>query len=76
MTVNELVSLAIGETEKLHSGEVFLVRELFKGYEWNRISRSDRLLIGTLFLNQINSSRNNIIVIEKTSSGQQKYRIK
>ncbi len=76
MTVNEMVNLAITETKKLHSGEVFLVRELFKGYEWNRISRSDRLLIGILFLNQINSSQSNIIVIEKTSSGQQKYRIK
>ena len=74
--VNDLFSMAINETKKLEPGEVFLVRDLFKGYQWNRISRSDRLLLGTLFLNFTNSNGVNVIPIEKTSSGQQKYRIK
>ncbi|WP_313344517.1 DUF1413 domain-containing protein [Sedimentibacter sp.] len=30
----------------------FLTQDIFKGYKWNRISRSDRFL-GTLFLNYI-----------------------
>jgi hypothetical protein len=50
-TVNELLDKAIDELSNLLHGEVFLLRDLFKGYEWNRISRSDRLLLGTLFLN-------------------------
>ena len=50
--VNELLEEAIEEIGKLNKGEVFLVKELFKGYIWNRIPRSDRLLLGTLFLNQ------------------------
>ena len=29
---------------------------MFKGYEWNRISRSDRLLLGTLFLNYVHTT--------------------
>lgn len=74
--VNDILNIAIKESENLNKGEIFLVRELFKGYEWNRISRSKRLLIGTLFLNYVNSSRCSIQAIEKTSSGQQKYRIK
>ena len=74
--VNELLNIAIKETENLNQGEIFLVRDLFKGYEWNRISRSQRLLIGTLFLNYVNTSRNSIQAIEKTSSGQQRYKIK
>ncbi|MDD4752301.1 MAG: single-stranded DNA-binding protein [Desulfitobacteriaceae bacterium] len=74
--VNELLNSAIKETEKLNQGEVFLVRDLFKGYEWNRISRSERLLLGTLFLNHVNTSKTSIQAIEKTSSGQQKYKIK
>ena len=74
--VNDLLSMAINETKKLEPGEVFLVRDLFKGYQWNRISRSDRLLLGTLFLNFTNSNGVSVIPIEKTSSGQQKYRIK
>ncbi|AOT68301.1 single-stranded DNA-binding protein [Geosporobacter ferrireducens] len=73
--VNELLNIAIKETENLNQGEVFLVRDLFKGYEWNRISRSERLLLGTLFLNYVNTSRGSIQAIEKTSSGQQKYKI-
>ncbi|MCG9968421.1 single-stranded DNA-binding protein [Pelotomaculum terephthalicicum JT] len=74
--VNELLNFAIQETENLNQDEVFLIRDLFKGYEWNRISRSQRLLLGTLFLNYVNTSKDSIQAIEKTSSGQQKYRIK
>lgn len=73
---NDLLARAIEETKYLHINEVFLVRDLFKGYEWNRISRSDRLLLGTLFLNYVHTSGTNLEPIEKTSSGQQKYRIR
>ena len=44
-TANDLLDRAIEETKYLHTNEIFLVRDLFKGYEWNRISRSDRLLL-------------------------------
>lgn len=53
--------------------ERFLLRDLFKGYEWNRISRSDRLLLGTLFLDFIKTVDIGVVPIEKTSSGQQRY---
>ncbi|MFT9497498.1 MULTISPECIES: single-stranded DNA-binding protein [Thermotaleaceae] len=72
-TVNTLLISAIKETENLKQGEVFLLRDLFKGYVWNRIPRSHRLLLGTLFLNHVNTSKIQIQAIEKTSSGQQKY---
>jgi len=74
LDVNELLELAIKETENLNDGEVFLVKELFKGYEWNRIPRKDRLLLGTLFLNHVNGHAGKMQPIEKTTSGQQKYR--
>ncbi len=76
MTANELLDLAITETQNLQDDEVFLVKDLFKGYEWNRISRSNRLLLGTLFLNYVNTKSTRIIPLDKTSSGQQKYTIK
>ncbi len=72
-TVNELLDKAKAEILNLLSGEVFLLRDLFKGYEWNRISRSDRLLLGTLFLNYIKTVDIAVVPIEKTSSGQQRY---
>lgn len=72
--VNDLLLLAIEETANIEIGEVFLVKDLFKGYEWNRIPRNDRLLLGTLFLNHVNKANTSIHPIEKTSSGQQKYK--
>ena len=72
--VNELLEEAIRETENLNEGEVFLVKDLLKGYIWNRIPRKDRLLLGTLFLNRVSKMKGNIKAIEKTSSNQQKYK--
>lgn len=72
--VNGLLDLVKSEIKKLNLGEVFLRRDLFKGYEWNRISRSNRLLLGTLFLNYVNTTSYKVTVIEKTSSSQQKYK--
>ncbi len=71
--VNELLEEAIRETENLNEGEIFLVKDLFKGYVWNRIPRKDRLLLGTLFLNWVNKTDGNLKAIEKTSSNQQRY---
>ena len=72
--VNNLLENAVMETKNVLPGEEFLLRDLFKEYEWNRISRSDRLLLGTLFLNHVKTFKGSIVAVEKTSSGQQKYR--
>lgn len=64
-TVNELLEAAKNELVNVKPNEIFLVRDLFKGYEWNRISRSDRLLLGTLFLNFIRSVDTDVDIIEK-----------
>lgn len=74
LNANELLEIAKEELKNIDSEEVFLVRDLFKGYEWNRISKSNRLLLGTLFLNYIKSTDVGIVPIEKTSSGQQRYK--
>ena len=72
--VNDLLNEAMKETKKLEKCEIFLVKDLFKGYLWNRIPRKDRILLGTLFLNQVNKmDGKEIKVIEKTSSNQQRY---
>ncbi len=72
--INKLLDEAIKETEKINNCEIFLVKDLFKGYIWNRIPRKDRLLLGILFLNNINTTDGDIQVIEKTSSKQQRYK--
>ena len=68
---NGLLKQAVCETKYLNSDEVVLVRDLFKGYEWNRILRKNRFLLGTLFLNYVPISKNSLQPIEKSSSGQQ-----
>ncbi len=74
LNVNDLLQQAIDETTYLNPGEEFLVRDLFKGYEWKRIPLNDRLLLGTLFLHYVNQSDGDIEATEKTSSNQQQYR--
>ena len=37
--VEAFLKQATDETHNLTIGEVFLVKDLFKGYEWNRIQR-------------------------------------
>ena len=39
--VNMLLEEALIETENLKEGEIFLVKDLFNGYLWNRIYRKD-----------------------------------
>ena len=53
--VNKLLERAIYEVDFIEAEEIFLIKDLFKGYEWKRIPRSDRLLLGTLFLNYVNT---------------------
>lgn len=68
LSLNKLIDQAKTELSSLFSGEVFLLRDLFKGYEWNRITRSDRLLLGILFLNCIKTDGDiGVKPIEKTS---------
>lgn len=75
--VNDLLKQAVSETDNLRVGETFLVKDLFKGYEWNRIPRKTRLLLGSVFLNAVNTDKNlNVEVFEKTPSNQQKYKKK
>ncbi len=74
MDVNQLLDEAVRETEYLEEGEEFLVKDLFKGYVWNRIAVKDRLLLGILFLNYVKIANGNLRAIDKTSSHQQKYK--
>lgn len=72
--VNDLLTIAQNEINYVNVGETFLLKELFKGYEWNRIKISDRLLLETLFLNYVNTNADKIVALHKTLSNQQKYK--
>lgn len=75
MAKNEkkLLKKAWQETKELNDGEVFLLKDLFKGYKWNRIPTEERTALGRLFLERANSKKS-VDVIEKSSSNQQQYK--
>lgn len=71
---DKLLDIVTRESSNLKTVDIFIVRDFFKGYKWNHISRRCRLLIVTLFRNYVKIKNINVITIEKTSSSQQKYR--
>lgn len=69
----KIIKEAWQETKKLKDGEVFLLKDLFKGYKWNRIEVEKRSSLGRLFLERVHNKKS-VEVIEKTSSHQQQYK--
>ena len=75
MTAQEMLDQAIVELGNLNDGDVFIVKDLFKGHLWNAQSRSERLTLGTLFLNFVKQNQEKFEVLDKNSSGQQMYKL-
>lgn len=75
MAKNEekIIKKAWQETKNLKEGEVFLLKDLFKGYKWNRLEMEMRSSLGRLFLEKVKKKKS-VEAIEKTSSYQQQYR--
>ncbi len=74
MDINEILAYAIKEVSHIHKNEVFTLKDLFKGYEWNRINQGDRRKLGTLFLNFAEAQT--YIIIKENNKGQKVYRIR
>lgn len=73
---SDLLEQAIAEVNRLHPGERFMVKDLFKGYVWKRLDKSVRMALGTLFLYWAKSTDGRVVPVEKTSSKQQVYVIR
>lgn len=71
----DCLKFAILEIENLNQGETFLVKDLFKGYEWNRLTIGDRRSLGALFLHEVKygNLKETIEVGLKSSANQQQY---
>ena len=74
-SVDELLDYVVMEIDNVPCDTVFLVKDLFKGYEWKQIALNDRLHLGLSFLSYVNNNPNRIVLLEKTASNQQEYRI-
>jgi len=47
--MSTLLQTALGEIQTLNPGEEFLVKDLFKGYEWKRFDLNEPQNLGRLF---------------------------
>ena len=76
--IESLIDHAISEIPKLQLGEQFMVRDLFIGYEWNRLSNYVRAKVGAGFYYQYAKDENlsQVDILAKSAQNQQKYRKK
>ena len=73
----ELFNQLVNELSNLQTSEEFLISDMFKGYEWKKIAKADRLWLGREFLNGFKNKKvKNIEIMEKTSSNKQVYKKK
>ena len=49
----ELFNQLVNELSNLQTSEEFLISDIFKGYEWKKIAKADRLWLGRKFLNEV-----------------------
>ena len=73
--IESLIKHAISEIPNLHSGEQFMVRDLFIGYEWNRLSNYVRAKVGAGFYYQYakDETISQVAILAKSARNQQMY---
>ena len=71
--LGELLNKAASELVNLRQGERFLVKDLFTGYEWNRISYSDKQTLGRMFLSEYYKGALPVDKLNKNGQSQQYY---
>ena len=75
VTLEELIQMVNSALPYVESGEKFIVRDLFRGFEWNRIPRALRTKLGSmiLILSGNGGLSSSIKPIGKTPQNQQIY---
>ena len=74
-SLKDLLQIAKGAMNELKENEEFIVKDLFRNFEWNRIDVGNRSRLGAMFFNFSKNDDKLIIVgIGKTPQNQQKYR--
>jgi len=73
MTPQNLLDYCIAEMNHLNEGDIFVIRDLFKGYEWAKYPLALKITLGTLFLNYASNNSDIVKPLDKTKQGQQRY---
>lgn len=73
-SLEELFKIAKVTATELKKDEKFIVKELFRGFEWERISKGTRSKLGAMFFSYSKNEGTGIITsLGKTPQNQQKY---
>ena len=74
-TLQELFDAAVISLNDVLPGEEFIVKELFRGFEWNRIPVGNRTKLGSMFLAFAGREGENLVeILGKTPQNQQIYK--
>lgn len=75
--LTDLITYAQAEIQNLLVGEEFMVKDLFLGYEWNRIDKGNRTRLGSSFFTFAQGvGAAQITPLGKTPQNQQRYKKK
>lgn len=74
-SLTDLITYSQAEIQNLLVGEEFMVKDLFLGYEWNRIDKGNRTRLGSSFFAFAQGAgAAQITPLGKTPQNQQRYR--
>ena len=57
MNIELLMGKARESINKVSIGDIFVVKDLFEGYEWNELPKGDKLSFGRAFKDAVQSGR-------------------
>ncbi len=63
--VDSLLDMAKHETKLIKPGEKFILRDLFKKYQWERIQETNRKELGKKYWNYVHHEAEHIEAIDK-----------
>jgi hypothetical protein len=72
--LSDLLTIAKTTVKELQPSEQFIVRDLFRGFEWNRIQKGDRTRLGAAFhVWALAGGKSSLKPLGKTPQNQQIY---
>lgn len=74
-SLQDLLNESVNTLSDLQPGEIFTVKQLFRGFEWERISKGNRTKLGSQFSDYaINDGSSIISPLRKTPQNEQQYK--
>ncbi|MDE5946840.1 MAG: single-stranded DNA-binding protein [Oscillospiraceae bacterium] len=74
-TLDDLIKIVICTLDDVQSGEEFIIKDLFRGIEWNRIPKGMRTKLGSMILYLSKGKKLSGVIkpVKKTPQNQQIY---